>query len=69
MSEENTSEEEVQPPAMGGMLLTMLFMVYILLNPEMRVGMGNLAENILEPQIGFEPVSYTHLTLPTILRV
>lgn len=54
MSEENTSEEEVQPPAMGGMLLTMLFMVYILLNPEMRVGMGNLAENILEPQIGFE---------------
>ena len=52
--EENKSEEEVQPPAMGGMLLTMLFMVYILLNPEMRVGMGNLAENILEPQIGFE---------------
>ncbi|OIR21809.1 MAG: hypothetical protein BET99_01540 [Marine Group III euryarchaeote CG-Epi2] len=52
--EESKSEEEVQPPAMGGMLLTMLFMVYILLNPEMRVGMGNLAENILEPQIGFE---------------
>ena len=54
MSEEKNSEEEVQPPAMGGMLLTMLFMIYILLNPEMRVGMGNLAENILEPQIGFE---------------
>ncbi len=54
MSEENTSEEEVQPPAMGGMLLTMLFMIYILINPEMRVGMGNFAANLLEPQIGFE---------------
>ena len=54
MSEKNDSEEEVQPPAMGGMLLTMLFMIYILINPEMRVGMGNLAANILEPQIGFE---------------
>ena len=52
--EENTPEEEVQPPAMGGMLLTMLFMIYILINPEMRVGMGNFAANLLEPQIGFE---------------
>ncbi len=52
--EENTSEEEVQPPAMGGMLLTMLFMIYILINPEMRVGMGNFAADLLEPQIGFE---------------
>ena len=54
MSEENTSEEEVQPPAMGGMLLTMLFMIYILINPEMRAGMGDFAANLLEPQIGFE---------------
>ena len=54
MSDENNSEEEVKPPAMGGMLLTMLFMVYILINPEMRVGMGDLAATILEPKIGFE---------------
>ena len=54
MSEENTSEEEVQPPAMGGMLLTMLFMIYILINPEMRAGMGDFAANLLEPQIGFD---------------
>jgi len=54
VSEENTSEEEVQPPAMGGMLLTMLFMIYILINPEMRAGMGDFAANLLEPQIGFE---------------
>lgn len=54
MSDENNSEEEVKPPAMGGMLLTMLFMVYILINPEMRAGMGDLAATILEPKIGFE---------------
>jgi len=54
MSEESNSEEEVKPPAMGGMLLTMLFMVYILINPEMRAGMGDFAAGILEPQIGFE---------------
>ena len=54
MSDENNSEEEVKPPAMGGMLLTMLFMVYILINPEMRAGMGDVAATILEPKIGFE---------------
>ncbi len=54
MSEEENTPEEVQPPAMGGMLLTMLFMIYILINPEMRVGMGNFAADLLEPQIGFE---------------
>jgi uncharacterized membrane protein (DUF106 family) len=54
MSDENNSEEEVKPPAMGGMLLTMLFMVYILINPEMRAGMGDVASTILEPKIGFE---------------
>ena len=35
MSEEQGSEEPVKPPAMGGMLLTMLFMFYIILNPEL----------------------------------
>jgi len=52
--EEEVSEEEVQPPAMGGMLLTMLFMMYIIMNPGIRVGMGNLAKDVLEPQIGFD---------------
>ena len=54
MSEgEQTPEEEAQPPAMGGMLITMLFMIYIMINPGMRDGMGNLAGSILEPYIGF----------------
>ena len=70
MSEKGTSTEEVQPPAMGGMLITMLFMIYIMINPSMREGMGNLAGSILEPYIGFNgaypiSVSYTHLKLPT----
>ena len=39
--EEQNSEEPVQPPAMGGLLITMLFMFYIILNPELRTGMGN----------------------------
>jgi len=52
--EENDSEEEIQPPAMGGMLLTMLFMMYIIMNPGIRVGMGNLAKDVLEPQLGFD---------------
>ena len=51
--EEQNSEEDVQPPAMGGMLLTMLFMMYIIMNPGIRTGMGNLAKDVLEPQIGF----------------
>ena len=52
--EEQNSEEPVQPPAMGGMLITMLFMFYIILNPDLRTGMGDLAADVLEPQIGFE---------------
>ena len=52
--EEQNSEENVQPPAMGGMLLTMLFMMYIIMNPGIRTGMGNLAKDVLEPQIGFD---------------
>ena len=39
---------------MGGMLLTMLFMFYIILNPDLRTGMGDLAAGILEPEIGFD---------------
>ncbi|OIR18542.1 MAG: hypothetical protein BEU04_04555 [Marine Group III euryarchaeote CG-Bathy1] len=53
MSEKGSSTEEVQPPAMGGMLITMLFMIYIMINPSMREGMGNIAGSILEPYIGF----------------
>ncbi len=52
--EEQGTEEPVQPPPMGGMLITMLFMFYIILNPELRTGMGNLASDVLEPQIGFD---------------
>ena len=68
--EEISPEEPMQPPPMGGMLLTMLFMLYIIMNEDIRDGMGIFAGNILEPQIGFEhqypaSVSYTHLTLPT----
>ncbi len=36
--EEPDSDEPAQPPAMGGMLLTMLFMIYIIINPELRDG-------------------------------
>jgi uncharacterized membrane protein (DUF106 family) len=50
---EQPKEEEAQPPAMGGMLITMLFMIYIMINPGMRDGMGNMAGSILEPYIGF----------------
>ncbi len=52
--EEQSSEEPVQPPAMGGMLITMLFMFYIILNEDLRTGMGTFAEGVLEPQIGFD---------------
>ena len=54
MSEDQESEEPVQPPAMGGMLLTMLFMMYIIMNEDMRDGMGAFAGSILEPQISFD---------------
>ena len=52
--EEQGTEEPVQPPPMGGMLITMLFMFYIILNPELRTGMGDFASDLLEPQIGFD---------------
>ena len=54
--EEQNTEEEVQPPAMGGMLLTMLFMMYIIMNPGLRTGMGEAARDVLEPQIGFDHI-------------
>ncbi len=75
--EEQNTEEEVQPPAMGGMLITMLFMMYIIMNPGLRTGMGAFAGNVLEPQIGFDhlyPVltflcaGVLMITLTTIIR-
>ena len=48
------SETEQQPPAMGGMFLTMFLMLYIIINPGLRVTMGNVAETLLEPRIGFD---------------
>ena len=77
MSEEKDSEKPVQPPAMGGMLLTMLFMFYIILNPELRDGMGALAGSILEPRISFDHqypavtfllAGVTMISLTTIIR-
>ena len=52
--EKQNSEEPVQPPAMGGMLLTMLFMIYIIMNPELRDGMGNAAGAVLGSKITFD---------------
>ena len=34
--EEIGPEEPMQPPPMGGMLLTMLFMLYIIMNEDIR---------------------------------
>jgi len=48
------SKTEQQPPAMGGMFLTMFLMLYIIINPGLRVTMGNVAETLLEPRIGFD---------------
>ena len=48
------SETEQQPPAMGGMFLTMFLMLYIIIYPGLRVTMGEVAETLLEPRIGFD---------------
>ena len=48
------SKTEQQPPAMGGMFLTMFLMLYIIINPGLRVTMGEVAETLLEPRIGFD---------------
>ena len=75
--EEIGPEEPMQPPPMGGMLLTMLFMLYIIMNEDIRDGMGIFAGNILEPQIGFEHeyptltflfAGVTMISLTTIIR-
>jgi uncharacterized membrane protein (DUF106 family) len=77
MSEEQDSEKPVQPPAMGGMLLTMLFMMYIIMNEDLRNGMGAIAGSILEPRISFDyqypAVTFllagvTMISLTTIIR-
>ena len=71
------SEEPVQPPAMGGMLLTMLFMIYIIMNPELRDGMGSAAGTVLGSRITFDyeypAVTFllagvTMISLTTIIR-
>ena len=55
MSEEKVSdEEEVKPPAIGGTFLTMMFMLWIIINPELRDFMGETAGTVLEPRITFD---------------
>ena len=55
MSEEKIdSEEELQPPAIGGTFVTMLFMLWIIINPELRDFMGESAGTVLEPRITFD---------------
>ena len=77
MSEEQGSEEPVQPPAMGGMLLTMLFMMYIIMNEDLRDGMGAFAGCILAHRIAFDNrypavtfllAGVTMISLTTIIR-
>ena len=48
------SDAPPPPPAMGGMFLTMFLMLYIIINPGLRVTMGEVAETLLEPRIGFD---------------
>ncbi|MFL2940969.1 MAG: DUF106 domain-containing protein [Candidatus Poseidoniales archaeon] len=52
--EETNSDEELQPPAIGGTFLTMAFMLWIIINPELRDFMGESAGTILEPRISFD---------------
>ena len=55
MSEEEKkeTEEEMRPPAIGGTFLTMMFMLWILINPDLRDFMGESAGAVLEPRITF----------------
>lgn len=55
MSEEDKkeTEEEMRPPAIGGTFLTMMFMLWILINPDLRDFMGESAGAVLEPRITF----------------
>ena len=75
--EEQNSEEELQPPAIGGTFLTMAFMLWIIINPELRDFMGETAGTVLEPRISFDyqyPVltflfaGITMISLTTIIR-
>ena len=77
MSEEQGSEEPVKPPAMGGMLLTMLFMFYIIMNEDLRDGMGAFAGSIFGskitfdyqyPAITFLLAGVTMISLTTLIR-
>ena len=80
MSEEEVSEEkeeELQPPAIGGTFVTMAFMLWILINPELRDFMGETAGTVLEPRITFDyqyPVltfllaGITMISFTTIIR-
>lgn len=52
--EKQSSEEELQPPAIGGTFLTMAFMLWIIINPELRDFMGESAGYVLEPRISFD---------------
>tara|TARA_Y100000766_G_scaffold111443_1_gene95413 strand:+ start:16 stop:675 length:660 start_codon:yes stop_codon:yes gene_type:complete len=55
MSEEKVdAEEELQPPAIGGTFLTMMFMLWIIINPDLRDFMGESAGAVLEPRITFD---------------
>ena len=55
MSEEKVNpEEELRPPAIGGTFLTMVFMLWIIINPELRDFMGDSAGLVLEPRILFD---------------
>ena len=51
--EEQGSEEEIKPPAIGATFLTMAFMLWIIINPELRDFMGDTAGSVLEPRIAF----------------
>ena len=52
MSEEKVdAEEELQPPAIGGTFLTMMFMLWIIINPDLRDFMGESAGSVLEPEL------------------
>jgi len=75
--EEQDSEEELKPPAIGGTFLTMAFMLWIIINPELRDFMGETAGTVLEPRISFDyqyPVltflfaGITMISLTTIIR-
>ena len=78
MSEEKVNpEEELRPPAIGGTFLTMAFMLWIIINPELRDFMGDSAGLVLEPRISFDyqyPVltflfaGITMISLTTLIR-